>query len=272
MKSVFPFSEPSHYALNIGGILLAAGLYQSAKIRLFIVLTVMTMGILFPSLILLVISFSLLIFYLFYTYHKTMVIGLFFIAGICVINIENMSYFTERLSFTSDSNNLTALVYLQGWQDMFTALVNTNGFGLGIQNISQLDPGSFGEKIYTLLGRYSNREDGGFLAAKLVSELGVLGIFLLFMYLLHFSRSVSFVMGFGRLSLLNRDLCVHAVPVGYVLGHCFIIMFFFELFARGYGYFSFGVFSFCMSLFVVRHIDSTLMLKNLRKMLYERQG
>ncbi|WP_143476184.1 hypothetical protein [Pseudacidovorax sp. RU35E] len=87
----------------------------------------------------------------------------------------------------ADHENLSSLVWLNGWSQMTETLRLTNGIGLGF---NQMGCGNFmyvGK--YTalisdaILGIILNAEDGSFMSSKLVSELGFLG-FLIIAFLL----------------------------------------------------------------------------------------
>ncbi|MFT8211578.1 MAG: hypothetical protein ACMZI0_15200 [Symbiopectobacterium sp.] len=56
------------------------------------------------------------------------------------------------------------------------ALFDTYGLGLGFQMAGTNGVGEYGYKIYVLSGMDLNRFDGGFLASKIVSEFGVIGV------------------------------------------------------------------------------------------------
>ncbi len=260
VKSIFPFSEPSHFALSVGGLLFATGLYFSMQVRIYLIIIVGLMGILYPNLTLLVVSLIMILLYFVSNFIKLLpVILLVSLSIFYVINFTDMAtYFFDRLTFGDSASNLTALVYLQGWEDMRIALHESYGFGVGFQNMGILPPGEYGDMIYRLAGKFKNRNDGGFLAAKIVGELGVLGIGLIIAYLFKLFHSIIYIINFTKFYDLNKKQTMINYPIASVLGHSIIIMFFLEMFTRGYGYFSTGVFLFFVAIFLTSFENRSL--------------
>jgi hypothetical protein len=230
-KSVFPFSEPSHYVISSGWIILASGFYFDTKIKLLIILLLTLMGLFFPSTLLFLFIFFMIIFYFFKNIKKIIFLILFLGPLFLIISstIDNSKYFSDRLNFSKDNSNLTSLVYLQGWDDAKRAMEQTNGLGVGFQNMGNLEPSPLNMKIYYLAGNFKNRNDGGFLASKLISEFGIIGILFIFLYIIYFIKSFVFLV------LHSDDYKIHPIVI---TSHSIIVLFFIELFARGYGYFS----------------------------------
>jgi len=210
------------------------------------------MAIFYPSLILLLIALVMLLLYFFTSVTRVFLsMVLAGIIGVYLINnTEMLPYFTSRLNFTESDKNLTALVYLQGWQDMYTALYESHGFGLGFQKMGTLPPGEYGETIYQLAGEYKNRADGGFLASKIIGEFGIFGIILIHTYLYKFSNSLIYIIKYIKVQGPNKTEMMRKYPVSLIFGHSVIVMFFIEIFGRGYGYFSPGVFLFFVAIFL----------------------
>ncbi|WP_213804548.1 hypothetical protein [Granulicella sp. dw_53] len=80
-----------------------------------------------------------------------------------------------------DDNNVSSLVYLQGWQDALFNLQRTHGIGLGL-NMMGCVPLPDVPARYALGQQFGldglNAEDGSFMFSKIVSEAGVGGIVL----------------------------------------------------------------------------------------------
>lgn len=259
-KSIFPFSEPSHFALSVSGLLFAFGLYSSIYTKISLIILVGLMGILYPSLNLLVIALSMVILYFISNFKKLLFVVLITLVSIFyIVNFtEIATYFFDRLTFDDSASNLTALVYLQGWEDMRISLYESYGFGVGFQNMGILPPGEYGEMIYHLAGKFKNRNDGGFLAAKLIGEFGILGIALIGAYLWKLFHSIIYVINFTKAYDLNRKQIILNYSVVSILGHSVIIMFFLEMFARGYGYFSASIFLFFVAIFLTTSSNHNL--------------
>jgi hypothetical protein len=151
-------------------------------------------------------------------------------------------YFLDRLAISDTSNNLSALVYLQGLYDAYYSLEATNYLGLGFQLLGTQPPSELSLTIQTIAGTELNREDGSFLAAKILAEFGILGVIFIIYYLKISFQAVIFLR--KQIFLINdrRDLKHQLVAA-------IIFAFSVELFVRGTGYFSPGVFLFIFALF-----------------------
>jgi len=258
-KSIFPFSEPSHYAITVGPTLFATGLFLSSQMRILLVVVVFLMGVLYPSLLLLVIALFMTAIY--FISSLTRFVLMIVLASLTIVYLgtytDNIIYFTSRLDFTQSTQNLTALVYLQGWQDMYLALLLSKGLGVGFQSFSSLPPGEYGEIIYQLAGEYKNKTDGGFLAAKIIGELGVFGFILILSYLHLFYGSLVFIVKYIKCTKTKtKTKVISECRTSLVFGHAVIVIFFIEIFGRGYGYFSPGVFLFLVALFLTSSEES----------------
>ncbi|MBE0471041.1 MAG: hypothetical protein IBX55_16220 [Methyloprofundus sp.] len=248
-KSVFPFAEPSHYAITLGPILFASGLLLSLKYRVLILVSFICLGVLLPSLVMMLFSFLMMFFFFKCSIFKKAVfifIGLFFFYFLFFI--EEGAYFLERITFSSESKNLTALVYMQGWSDMFESLEASSFLGVGFQNMGILPPGYYGDLIYSLAGEFKNRNDGGFLAAKLISEFGVLGMLFIIFYIRLFLSSIKLLIRWINTASIDQNAQLSKLSI-FASG--IIVGFFVELFARGSGYFTSGVFMLLMSSFIL---------------------
>lgn len=252
-KSIFPFSEPSHYAITVSGILLATGFYLSSMMRVGLVFSVLVFSVVYPSMLLLLLA---LIMIFSYYMHGFLRLSFTFIC-LCVAVIlipyigVDISYYEDRLKFDETASNLTALVYLQGWEDAYKTLLQTNWVGLGFQNMGSLEPGGYGERIFQIVGIYKNREDGGFLAAKIIGEFGALGLIFLLCYLAALCLSALYNRKFFKKYQMDRDKALELFPVSSVLGCSLIVAFSIEVFARGYGYFSPGILLAMVAIFLV---------------------
>jgi hypothetical protein len=146
-------------------------------------------------------------------------------------------YFLSRLDFTTESSNLTALVFLQGWDDLLSSLSSTNGLGLGFQMLGKNEAGEVADVIFDKFGVYKNREDGSFLASKLISEFGVVGVLVILSFLIYFVRYILSG-GFPYLSKKLLSQMDEDCRKKYFLLSTIVFVYFIELFLRGYGYFS----------------------------------
>lgn len=238
-KPIPPFSEQSHYALALGLFSTAYCFASFSRKSFFILANLAALAILLPNLTLLVfftLSTIALLTQLRPKYFLAITIAIPPSAyGAFNFIILKIDYFSNRLSFT-DTENLTTLVWIQGWQLAYKNLLESKGVGIGMQMLG-LGDGQLTDAshiIKSLTGRYFNLEDGGFLASKLISELGVAGIFLSVLYL-YKALSIPIARGLSRNHKAHDQ---EKIPALNGIIFAFIVEFMF----RGYGYFSPGLY------------------------------
>lgn len=260
-KPVFPFSEESHYALAAGFLSCGYAYVAPPGRSLFVVINLLALSVFFPNLTLLV--FSLVAFFLFsmrfqpLAFWGVMLSVMVVLVVLGVVFRDQLDYFTSRLSF-SETENLTTLVFLQGWGLAVVNFIETYGMGLGFQMLGEAGTQypSYTEKIVMLTGREFNTEDGGFLAAKLIAELGIVALFLLFLYLLfllfftlkgnYMHRRLVVMIQEGRKTPNMEKKNMMLLAFGFA--------FFVEVFLRGYGYFSPGALWALAALFAMSQV------------------
>lgn len=221
-KFVFPFSEQSHYALAVGFLLIICGYYSNFKLKIFFIVCLFAQALIFPSLTLL--QFVLLALVVFFLMKNILIFIFSFFTLVLIFFISNFNlnndYFSSRLNF-NDSDNLSTLVYLQGIDDAVTSLKSTQGLGLGFQRAGTNELGFYGKIIDKKFGLTINREDGGFLAAKLIIEFGFIGLLIVIIYIYLFFVS-----------------CLKIIRKKNNLFDLAVVSIFIEMFFRGIGYFS----------------------------------
>lgn len=107
-------------------------------------------------------------------------VPIFSIFGFLLINGElvNSKYFLDRATF--DGDNLTALVYLSGWENIFYTFNSGNYFGHGFASLGNfVFPNSYSEIVTSIVGFNLNAYDGSFIFSKLFFQFGLLSIFYL---------------------------------------------------------------------------------------------
>lgn len=228
-KSIFFFYEPSNYAMNVSPFIMASLYAIKNKIYgLVCLLVYLIIAVNVQSLVMVVFwLFGVLLFF-YDSWNKFFLI--FFILIFLMFSLfflPDVEYYTSRLYIAEDSDNLSALVYLQSWHEICQSLIDSNGLGLGFQKAGTNQPTDVAEKIYDMVGFYKNRNDAGFLMAKIVIEFGFLGLFVILVYsfkVVNFFVNVNannlFIRFFKSMSMLT----------------------FLELYFRGFGYFTFGMF------------------------------
>jgi hypothetical protein len=224
-KPIFPFVEPSHFALFIAPFYFWAICTQNNKIKKFstslslmlvlVFINNLTLGciILIGLYLSLRLKFFLIIF-------CTLIILVIFFTQL------DLTYYTERLDVQND--NLSTLVWIQGWEEAYINFKNTYGLGLGFQQLGIKDPvGDAANSIYIIFGDYLNRYDGGTMGAKLTSEFGVFGIATIVLICNKAVKSFKI--------LVNHALISKKAPQ-LIFYHCCVITIVVELFIRSVGY------------------------------------
>ena len=225
-KPVFPYTEPSHFALSFLPLLMFGCVRLRGSAKIATLAGGLAMGWALESL--------------------TLMVGWFLIASICmrwtaitlllallalVATTLDLSYYLDRLDFGGDTQNLSTLVYLQGWQLINESLTLSAGWGLGFQQMGvQGSDVVAAELIFAMLGDNANLLDGSFTFAKLTSEFGVLSSVPILLYLPLAWRAVQ--------GLRHESHEVGKEAPAITLAQCVIVCFVVELFVRGSGYFS----------------------------------
>lgn len=225
-KLTFPFTEPSFFAFTIVPILTFKCIISNVTKRVFWLISVFILALLIKNLTLIAACALVGLVALPLRIAMPAIVVMFY-----GINQIDLSYFQERLDLTTGSENLSALVYAQGWQLLDESLRSTYGWGLGFQQLG------FGYtnvaasyRIYYILGRDSNLVDGGFLLAKLGSEIGIAGIILVFLITINSVRSMIIL----RLIAMGQRSCDKMII--FALSSTYSIVL--EIYVRGVGYFT----------------------------------
>jgi hypothetical protein len=161
----------------------------------------------------------------------------------------DLSYYADRLLLSANSDNLSTLVYLQGWERAWLNINETYGLGVGFQQFGFV--GSLGDvaaKILQLVGASLNLYDGGSTGSKLIAEFGAVGIVLILLYLRLVVRGVQLISRAQRIPVAQRD-------VRRIFFYSYIVAYASELFIRGNGYISPSATLLLVSLIAVKQLD-----------------
>ncbi len=236
-KPVFPFTEPSHFSLAFVPFLLYFAIGARGVQRLFWIVLGVALALQLQNMTLL--AGTLLVALVCNLRTAAVVLP---IAVLAAAPFLDLYYFASRLDFSPESDNLSTLVFVQGWQLIAESLQRSSFWGLGFQ---QLGIGGtdvqFAELIHVLMDTYVNLTDGGFTLSKLVSEFGLLGIALALLHLLATLRATE------RLRLHARGL--QPLPAAQRLACAVVVGFTIELLVRGAGYFTGSSLLYAASLF-----------------------
>lgn len=237
-KSLFPFSEPSHLALFLAPILVFNCVTATTSMRLvFLATTLLATSILqnvtLAAVCLLTALLSLSPRYLL----------LLIAAALPVLFAMDLEYYLVRLDFSGDSDNLSNLVFFQGWQLIAESWEKSHGLGLGFQQLGVFGTDSeAADLIHLIMGEYLNLLDGGFNLSKFISEFGVFGMVLIAIFLRQ-------VLGAAKL-LRAAASAKYTNPRAEIFAASCIYAYTIEIFLRGIGYFSVSGLLLTASLFI----------------------
>ena len=238
LKPILPFNEPSHYALFALPFIfykfftIVGQMYRILFIAFWILIAILLQNLTLLTGLLL----GLLIMFF---KNKFIYIVLFIpILLPILINYIPSEYFASRLKFDLDNNNLSVLVFIQGWQLAYESFIETYGLGIGIQQLG-FYPLDVEAKyiINKLLGQDVNLTDAGLTAPKLISEFGIFGVILIVCYIKYFL-------------IISRVIKKENNRVR-IFFYCIYLSFSIDLFIRGIGYFNPPFFLFLTSIFFI---------------------
>lgn len=224
-KSVFPFSEPSHYAFSASSLILFACMRLTFIWRGLVIVVFLAIAYALQSLSLVVVVLLAAI--------VTLPIAWLALAMVVVVPLLTLfdtQYFSDRLDFSAHSTNISSLIYIQGLELAESSVRATAGWGIGFQQLGVGEIHSLtANAIAAILREDSNIFDGGFTGAKLVAEFGLFGLAAVMTYL---------VMVIARVPGIRRALTGTSLPSAETLFAATLLGFLVELFVRGAGYFT----------------------------------
>lgn len=249
-QPIFPFLEPSHYALYFGPLaFIYITIQSSAFKKAGGILLLIGMSISIPNTTLLTYACLSILMLVFNFRTKTLFLAFPIFITVMIYGtsaVLSNEYFSKRLDVAADSNqNTTTLVYLQGVQDAINSLSMTNGLGLGFQMLGTQPPSEYSYSIAKVMSDVNgelNRQDGGFLGAKIISEFGIIGLGVVLLFGIFCAKS------FVRIRKLTRENS-DTSKTKSIIFNCIVATFCIEMFVRGYGYFSPGFYLFLVAVF-----------------------
>lgn len=224
-KSVFPFSEPSHYAFSAAPLLIFSCLRLTFFLRSLIIVVFLCIAYALQSLSLVVVVALAAV--------VTLPVGWFILAitiAASLITLLDVEYFTDRLDFSAHSTNVSSLIYIQGIELAENSIARTFGWGIGFQQLGVGEIHSLtANAIAAILREDSNIYDGGFTSAKLISEFGLFAVAGILAYL---------VMAMAIVLKIRRTPASTPLPAADIFFAAAVLGFLIELFIRGAGYFT----------------------------------
>lgn len=243
-KPSFLFQEPSHYAIVLAPFLIFVCSYCRERNKLvaissltfFFAISIYVENMtLLVSVILAFTVYSRTKLYLLFVVIVGLVFFIYFYSG------SEIAYFSSRLNISSQSDNLSSLVFLQGWQNAFLTLSDMPNYylGAGFQQFGvNTAAGDATDAIFMLTGSELNRYDGGSVAPKVIGEFGLFGIGILIAYTIY---GVKMFYSIRHGAFRNNPKLLFSASV--IVG-CFI-----EMYIRGTGFFSPTITMFWCSIF-----------------------
>ena len=232
------FSENSHYALSFLPFLFYMVVLSSWRKKWFFLFMGFLIAFNLQSLTLLVGVITVAIFAL----RLRQLVFLSIIAIPILMAAVDIGYYSVRLDFSSTDTNLSLLSFMNGWERAYLNLKDYYGIGLGFQQLGFVgSQGEILEELRAIGAEDLNLLGGGTVASKFISEFGILAVMVLVAYLVYFARSVRWLHEVS----MNGGETVDCRKVFFLA--CFV-MFSFDLFIRGTGYFSSSGFLFIASL------------------------
>lgn len=228
-RPIPPFSEPSHFATAFTPVACSFALISSRGTRLLTCLACFFLAISLPNLTLL--AGTVLVSMVALSGRQAiMFLMTTLIAGsvLTSMNPDLLAYFLNRTSAT-EADNISRLVYIQGWESTVSALHFSNGFGVGFQNLGIEPPGEASMLLDALSESQLNRSDGSFLAAKIIGEFGIFGAISVIGITVSSIRSGI---------LLRRYVHKPGDRTLDIIALCFTYTLLMEIFVRSTGYFS----------------------------------
>lgn len=230
-KEVFFFSEPSHFARPFLPFLAYMAVTRKGVSRILFILSGLILGALLENLTLVV---GLVFVGLLFAKKRSLVtILVIFVLILILKNYIDLDYFIDRLNFSSDGNNLSSLVYLQGWEGALNHLKGSYFMGYGFQQYGLNEIASEAElRIYDIIQGQLNYNDGSFMAAKIIGEFGVFGLFALFGFSIVWFKSAKALassVDIRRLEYVNPQSLFFS---------CVFFCALTDFFVRGSGYFN----------------------------------
>ncbi len=230
-KPCFPFQEPSQLALFGGPLLIGLLPFAGGLSRFVVFVILFLLGLTLQSATFL--AFSLVSLFLIFSNRSWLILMFIIVVAVALaLGVDffySDSYFYKRIYgvATGLTYNRSVLVYLQGWESVKYVFENAY-LGLGFQSLGMEPPNKYSRLINGFFGEASvNRQDGGFLFAKIFSEFGFVFVAIFICYVALMIREVHSI-GPCYSKEIKSSLCVYMsllVP----------------LFLRDVGYFSFTI-------------------------------
>ncbi len=237
-KFMIFFSEPSHYVLTFLPFLFYNIYVHKNKFLYLFISFLIALSVRNATLIV----GTFLIIFTFYSFKKTIAIMfiliLFFLFLDSIENFKLSHYFFSRIML--NSNNISVLVFLSGWNRAFLSLLESYGWGLGFQQFGFVGHVGYYQHLLSAISpalSKLNLYDGGTIGSKFIAEFGIFGIIMLIIYL---------KIWIGYLLKLRRYNINSNIELFFI---SFYFMYIIDIFIRGMNYFDFPTFMLLSSIY-----------------------
>lgn len=222
-KPMFPFQEPSHY-FNL--LLLCSMVYAKSNKPMPVFFIFIISLFFYPSATG-VIGFCVFLLFLLMKSNlkiKSILPVISVISIIFIFLIKFLGdYYLDRFIFW-DSDNLSALVFLQGVESAYLGFIKSYGVGVGLGQMSSIVmQTSTDQSIFEITGVHFNIYDGSFVLSQILTEFGVLGLGFIIFLIYNLANC--------REMLRSNETKIWLPPT-------LIMSSLIEIFVRGYGFFS----------------------------------
>lgn len=228
-KPVVFFTEPSLFALSFLPFLLYMVVTSRRSLKLLFVLISLALALLLQNLTFIL---GIIVCTIFIFPPRQLLIVVPVIVAPLVAADFNLDYYLSRINISSESDNISVLAFLQGWERAYLNLEDFFGFGVGFQQFGVF--GRLGQVVESMeaLGIGGlNLYDGGSVGSKFIGEFGAIGVVALLIYLAKVSGRFRWLHGVS----LRVDRFADRRRIFFA---CCFIMYSVDLFFRGSGYFS----------------------------------
>jgi hypothetical protein len=249
-KSIFPYQEPSHFGLVLAlTVMPCIHLFRLWSWPLLLITLCQQSAVLLVLYVLSMILYVVLRGSMFFSLWLLVITGFFiFDSGL------ETEYYSERLNVSGSSQNLSVLVWLQGWEEGLGVLSDTYGLGGGFRATGEGPPGEISESIAAITnGLETNRNSSGSLAARLTSDFGLTGLLIVLYYFRSLTLSLKRILVRKKTHYNDEKklLAAHLITIGFSL----------EMFVRGGAYLSPGVFLFMVSVILIHKCEARRLLQ-----------
>jgi hypothetical protein len=235
-KEMIVFTEPSHFAIAASPFFMYFIICSNKKQSFFFTLLILSSAILMENVTLV----TPILIALFILNKKALIIFTsIFVVLLPIFGPTYYLYITARTTsiLDSDNQNLSSLVYLQGWEYISSSIKYFKGIGIGFQQLGQIRIKSTSQEVLEYMGYPFNQNDGAFFFSKFFVEFGWIAMLIIFVYLINATK----------IYLKINNLIISKSKFKIFISVSFI-SFLIPLFVRNSSYFNPAIFIFYMSL------------------------